>query len=33
MLAKNKNFVPGAGAYDYEKSFDKITKGVNKSYK
>lgn len=33
IAVKQKSFVPGVGTYNFEKSLDKITKGVSKGWK
>ena len=33
LIAKNNSFVPGIGTYNYEQSYNKISKGVGKSWK
>lgn len=31
--AKDKSYVPGVGSYEFEKSYDRITKGASKGWK
>lgn len=33
LKAKEKAFVPGAGTYNFEHSYDKISKGTGRSWK